>query len=76
MPDAPVTSRLIAGRMVAALEAARVTLVTSVPDTWIGWLMEVMRQSAQLMRNLSGGRPSSLANIRAHFARALGRFIA
>src|SRR5438067_849266 len=37
-----------AARIVAALEAAAVTLVPSVPDTWIGWLMESLRRSARL----------------------------
>ena len=32
----------------AALEAASVTLVPSVPDTWIGWLMEDLRRSTKL----------------------------
>ena len=34
--------------VVAALEAASVTLVPSVPDTWIGWLMEDLRRSTKL----------------------------
>lgn len=34
--------------IVAALEAANVTLVPSVPDTWIGWLMEDLRRSTKL----------------------------
>lgn len=34
--------------IVAALEEAGVTLVPSVPDTWIGWLMEELRRSSRL----------------------------
>jgi sulfopyruvate decarboxylase alpha subunit len=37
-----------ARRIVGALESAGVTLVPSVPDTWIGWLMEPMRRSSRL----------------------------
>ena len=37
-----------ARRIVAALEDAGVTLVPSVPDTWIGWLMQEMRTSRRL----------------------------
>ncbi|HEV8474362.1 MAG TPA: thiamine pyrophosphate-binding protein [Methylomirabilota bacterium] len=37
-----------ARRIVAALEAAGVTLVPSVPDTWIGWLVEELRASRRL----------------------------
>jgi sulfopyruvate decarboxylase subunit alpha len=37
-----------ARRAVAALEAAGVTLVPSVPDTWIGWLMQEARRSPRL----------------------------
>jgi sulfopyruvate decarboxylase alpha subunit len=37
-----------ARRVVTALEEAGVTLVPSVPDTWIGWLMEEMRRSTRL----------------------------
>jgi sulfopyruvate decarboxylase subunit alpha len=44
---APVT-RHGARAIVAALEAAGVTLVPSVPDTWIGWLMEEMRRSSRM----------------------------
>jgi sulfopyruvate decarboxylase subunit alpha len=43
-----VTTREGARRVVAALEAAGVTLVATVPDTWIGWLMEAMRVSMRL----------------------------
>jgi sulfopyruvate decarboxylase subunit alpha len=45
-PD--VTTREGARRIVAALEDAGVTLVATVPDTWIGWLMEEMRKSRRL----------------------------
>jgi sulfopyruvate decarboxylase subunit alpha len=34
--------------IVAALEAAGVTVVASVPDTWIGWLMDEARSSSRL----------------------------
>lgn len=34
--------------IVTALEAAGVTLVPTVPDTWIGWLMEDLRRSTKL----------------------------
>jgi sulfopyruvate decarboxylase subunit alpha len=37
-----------AGRIVAGLESAGVTLVASVPDTWIGKLMEEVRRSPRL----------------------------
>lgn len=37
-----------ARRIVAGLEAAGVGLVATVPDTWIGWLMEAARASARL----------------------------
>lgn len=45
-PD--VTTREGARRIVAALEAAGVTLAPSVPDTWIGWLMEELRKSRRI----------------------------
>ncbi len=45
-PD--VTTREGARRIVAALEGAGVTLIATVPDTWIGWLMEEMRTSSRL----------------------------
>ena len=48
MADPGGTTREGARRIVAALEDAGVTLVPSVPDTWIGWLMEEMRQSRRL----------------------------
>lgn len=48
MAGAEVGTREGAGRIVAALEAEGVTLVASVPDTWIGWLMEPMRRSTLL----------------------------
>lgn len=37
-----------ARRIVSALEEARVALVPTVPDTWIGWLMREMRRSSRL----------------------------
>ena len=37
-----------ARRIVAGLEAARVTLAASVPDTWIGRLMQAVRASARI----------------------------
>jgi len=37
-----------ARRIVAALEQAGVMLVATVPDTWIGWLMEEIRKSRRL----------------------------
>jgi sulfopyruvate decarboxylase TPP-binding subunit len=43
-----VVTRQGARRMVVALENAGVALVPSVPDTWIGWLMAVMRESPRL----------------------------
>ena len=43
-----VTPREGARRIVRALEEAGVTLVPTVPDTWIGWLMEEMRKSSRL----------------------------
>jgi sulfopyruvate decarboxylase subunit alpha len=48
MADSIPGTRHGARAIVAALEAARVTLVPSVPDTWIGWLMEDMRPSTKL----------------------------
>ncbi len=45
-PD--VTTRAGARRIVKALEAAGVTIVATVPDTWIGWLAEEMRRSSAL----------------------------
>ena len=42
------TGREGARRIVAALEDAGVALVPTVPDTWIGWLMEEMRKSRRL----------------------------
>ena len=35
-------------QIVTGLEAAQVTLVASVPDTWIGRLMEGVRRSGRL----------------------------
>jgi sulfopyruvate decarboxylase TPP-binding subunit len=43
-----IATRVGARRIVAALEAGGVSLVPSVPDTWIGWLMDEMRRSRQL----------------------------
>jgi len=37
-----------ARRIVAGLEAAGVTLAASVPDTWIGRLMQTVRESAKI----------------------------
>lgn len=37
-----------ARRIVAGLEAASVTLAASVPDTWIGRLMQTVRESAKI----------------------------
>lgn len=37
-----------AGRIVRALEDAGVSIVATVPDTWIGWLAAEMRRSAKL----------------------------
>ena len=48
MAGPEITTRQGARRIVAALEAAGVTLVPTVPDTWIGWLMEEMRRSTRL----------------------------
>jgi sulfopyruvate decarboxylase subunit alpha len=45
-PD--VTTRDGARRIVRALEDAGVTLVATVPDTWIGWLAEELRRSPKL----------------------------
>ena len=48
MAGIEVTTRRGARAIVAALEQCGVTLVASVPDTWIGWLMDVMRHSPTL----------------------------
>jgi sulfopyruvate decarboxylase subunit alpha len=48
MADAKPTTRRGAQAIVAAFESAGVTLVPSVPDTWIGWLMEDLRRSPKL----------------------------
>jgi sulfopyruvate decarboxylase subunit alpha len=45
-PD--LTTRDGARRIVAALEDVGVTLIATVPDTWIGWLMEELRKSRRL----------------------------
>jgi len=47
-PEAAPPTRAGARAVAAALEEAGVTLVPSVPDTWIGWLMEELRRSATL----------------------------
>jgi sulfopyruvate decarboxylase subunit alpha len=46
--DAAPPARAGARAIVAALEEAGVGLVPSVPDTWIGWLMEELRRSPRL----------------------------
>ncbi len=48
MAGGEVVTRQGARRIVSALENAGVALVPSVPDTWIGWLMAVMRESPRL----------------------------
>jgi sulfopyruvate decarboxylase subunit alpha len=48
MAGPEIATRDGAQRIVTALEMAGVSLVPSVPDTWIGWLMEVMRRSRRL----------------------------
>ncbi|MGH7332732.1 MAG: thiamine pyrophosphate-binding protein [Candidatus Rokuibacteriota bacterium] len=48
MAGREIATRAGARRIVSALEKAGVALVPSVPDTWIGWLMEIMRESQQL----------------------------
>ncbi len=48
MLDPAPSTRHGARAVVAALEAAGVTVVPTVPDTWIGWLMEEVRRSARL----------------------------
>ena len=48
MAGPEVREREGARRIVGALEDAGVTLVPTVPDTWIGWLMEEMRKSSRL----------------------------
>lgn len=48
MAEPTPTTRDGARAIVAALEDATVTLVPSVPDTWIGWLMEELRRSPKL----------------------------
>ena len=45
-PD--IETREGARRIVRALEEAGVTIVATVPDTWIGWLMDDVRRSARL----------------------------
>jgi len=45
---APSPTREGSRAIVTALEEAGVTLVPSVPDTWIGWLMEELRRSPRL----------------------------
>ena len=48
MTDPIPVTRHGARAIVTALEAAGVALVPSVPDTWIGWLMDDMRKSTKL----------------------------
>jgi sulfopyruvate decarboxylase alpha subunit len=48
MAGGEITTREGARRIVGALEGAGVTLVASVPDTWIGWLMAIMRTSRRV----------------------------
>ena len=48
MAEPTPTTRDGARAIVTALEDAAVTLVPSVPDTWIGWLMEELRRSPKL----------------------------
>ena len=48
MAGPELTSREGARRIVRALEDAGVTLVATVPDTWIGWLAAEMRRSTKL----------------------------
>jgi sulfopyruvate decarboxylase subunit alpha len=50
MAGPEVTTREGARRIAGALEAARVTLVATVPDTWIGWLIEEVRTSSRRLR--------------------------
>lgn len=47
-PDAVPATRAGARAIAAALEEAGVTLVPSVPDTWIGWLAAELRRSSRL----------------------------
>jgi sulfopyruvate decarboxylase subunit alpha len=48
MAGPEVETREGARRIVGALEEAGVTLVATVPDTWIGWLAAELRQSAKV----------------------------
>ena len=48
MAEPTPTTRDGARAIVTALEDAAVRLVPSVPDTWIGWLMEELRRSPKL----------------------------
>jgi len=48
MSGPEITTKRGAHAIVAALEQCGVTLVPTVPDTWIGWLMQVMRRSPTL----------------------------
>src|SRR5436190_13721770 len=48
MADTKPATRKGAQAIVGAFESAGVTLVPSVPDTWIGWLMEDIRRSTKL----------------------------
>ena len=48
MAGPEITTREGARRIVRALEDAGVTLVATVPDTWIGWLAEELRRASKL----------------------------
>jgi sulfopyruvate decarboxylase subunit alpha len=48
MAGPELTTREGARSIVRALEEAGVTIVATVPDTWIGWLAEEMRRSTRL----------------------------
>jgi sulfopyruvate decarboxylase subunit alpha len=48
MAGPEITTREGARRIVGALEAAGVTIVATVPDTWIGWLAAEVRRSSKL----------------------------
>jgi sulfopyruvate decarboxylase alpha subunit len=61
-----------AGRIVAGLEAAGVTLVASVPDTWIGNLMAAVRVS-RAMRAVDAAREEEAVAIACGATLAGGR---
>jgi sulfopyruvate decarboxylase alpha subunit len=48
MAGKEIATREGARRIVVALEQAGVTIVATVPDTWIGWLAAEMRRSPKL----------------------------